>query len=442
MKLNRISRHLLKGYVLVLGLILVLILSVYGMYMGYTNTQLERSSVDMDQLILDYEKEGEKAFDKHALRVDDYLIITDKSYKIINAYNIDPNSYKSFFDLQMSDELNQNNAYYLFENYDGDLVFHLYLSPYEEEANMLFIFLVLAILIFSVFSVFYARNTSKKIIEPVNELILGAKNIGKGDYSYQVEYETGNELDLIRDEINQMSHQLKEEKQRRMALENERNQLIMNLSHDIKTPLTNVIGYSQALMSQSLDDNTKKSVETIYKYGLNAAALTEELFDYSKINTHELNKELHDIVELTRIKLAEYIHEFETFNINYEFDLPDTKVMVQLNKLMYQRVLDNLIQNAIKYNEKDFSLKIRLKDDKEDVEIIIEDDGIGIPVGYHESIFNPLVRVESSRNRQLGGTGLGLSIVKQILLQHKGDVQLDSSYTEGCRFILRLKKEN
>ncbi len=442
MNLSKISKHLLKGYILILCMILALILSVYGMYIGYTNSLLDQSSIDMDQLINDYEEFGMKSITNHISNEKDYLIITDKYYNIIDSYNISPELNDSFFDIQMSDELNQYDAYYVFEDYNGELVYHLYLSPLEEQFNMLFIFLSIAILIFIIFSFFYAKLTSKKIIEPINELIQGAKAIGKGDYSYQIKYNTDNELDYIRDEINQMSNQLQEETNRRINLENERNQLIMNLSHDIKTPLTNVIGYSQTLMDRPLDENTKKSIETIYTYGLNAAALTEELFDYSKINTHTFTKEILDIVELTRLKLAEYIHQFETLNIDYEFILPEYAINLSLNKLMYYRVLDNLIQNAIKYNQKDFSLSVFITDTTDKCTVIIEDNGIGIPPSYHESIFNPLTRVENSRNRELGGTGLGLSIVKQIVLKHQGKVSLDSHYDEGCRFIIELPKEN
>ncbi len=442
MKQKKIASQLLKGYILILLLIITLGAMVYMTYTAYTNSRLEQSSIDMYQFMDDYDLDKQTAFSNQPFAVDDLIIITDKSYTILDTYNYDTTAQETFFDIEENINLHGDMTYYIFESDSGDIIYHLFLAPFYEDSNVMFIFMFVAILLFIGFAFSYAKMTSKKIVQPINALSLGVKAISNGDYDHVISYQTDTELDGIKDDINLMSSTLSSEINRRKVLEQERNELIMNLSHDIKTPLTNIIGYSQTLFEKELPEDVKSSIETIYKYGLIAAELTDELFDYTKINNHsDMITSSEDIVEITRVKLIEYINEFDKLDIHYTFELPEKPIFCQLNTIMYQRVLDNLIQNTIKYNHKSFELIVSIETNESKAVIVIQDNGIGIPINYHSTIFDPMVRVESSRNRALGGTGLGLSITKKIMLKHTGSIRLDSTYTDGCKFIIEMPRE-
>jgi len=440
MKRTSIASQLLKGYLIIMALILILIVFSYVTYNTYSISRLEQTGIDMYDLMNDIHLDKSSIVKKYDFAPGDAVIITDKSYNVIDTINYNGNE-NSFFNIDSDIVYENNSAYYVFEGEYDDYVYHLYLSPLEDDFLLIGLVSLFTILLLTLMSFMYARRNSNKIIHPIHALSKGVKNIAAGNYDYQIDYTTNTELDDIRNDINTMSQKLKEETKKRELLEHERNELIMSLSHDIKTPLTNIIGYSQALSEEELDPRIKQSVDTIYRYGLIAAELTDELFDYAKIeHLKNFDTVRADIVEVTRLKLIEYVNEFEKLNIDYNFVLPEQALYTNLNVLMYHRVLDNLIQNAIQYNNKDFDLYISISSTNEKISISIKDSGIGIPLEYHSMIFDPMVRVEGSRNRQHGGTGLGLSITKKIMLNHKGSIRLDSAYTNGCHFIIELPK--
>ncbi|MBI9013511.1 MAG: HAMP domain-containing histidine kinase [Clostridiales bacterium] len=447
MKLKHISRQLLKNYIFIMIIIITLGLTTFFLNLTYTNSKINNSIFDIDQFLFDYNSGFDYALSKQNLEKEDFLIVFDNDYTVVDVYNYYLNKDDQLDDLEfeMIYDNEDQYSYYTFESDDAEYIFLLYLAPVT--TNVMFVILIasFAIITFIIFTFFLAKKTGKNIIRPLMLISQGVKEISNGNYNHIIQFETSNELDDIRDDINHMSLQLKHEIERRKQLENERNQLILSLSHDIKTPLTNVIGYSQMLLNQPIeDDNFKQSVEIINKYGLTAAALTDELFDFTKLNMdyqHMITERL-DIVEVIRLKLIEYVNEFETLHINYQFNLPSTPIYTQLNRMNFYRVLDNLLQNSINYNHQSFDLTVDVVSTDKEIRITVEDTGIGIPLTYHQTIFNPMVRVESSRNRNLGGTGLGLSIAKQIMLNHNGDITIDSDYTKGCRFILILPIRN
>ena len=439
MKTKKISSQFFRSYLSILLVFLIFCAISFFVYQGITESRLNQSSIDFDAFIQDYEKNPDTAFSNQPFQSNDFILVTDRDYKILDAVNIELTDSITYYDLQF--ELGNDEVYanYIFQGLSDDRVYHLYLAPIEDNLLILISILIATFGAFLVFAVYYARQTGRKIIHPIEKLSKGVQEIQKGNYDYHIDYKTNTELDIIKDEINQMSQHLKEEIQRRQHLEKERSTLMMNLSHDIKTPLTNILGYSQSLLQEDLPKPIQEQVNFIHRYGQSAANLTEELFSYSRINSQLiLPLQREDLVEVTRRKLIEYVQEFESLNIRYSFEIPESPILCPLNQPMFARVLDNLIQNTMKYNHDNFAFAVRIRQSKEKVKLIVEDDGIGIPAEYQENIFDPLVRVESSRNRSLGGTGLGLAIAKQIIEKHKGTIRLDPTHKKGCRFIIIL----
>jgi len=442
MKQTKIKNQLIKSYILILIILLTLALSIFVSFLMYNQSIMDKTAFIYDTFILDYEVGFQHALDQQNLEADDTVTVFDYTYKVLDSTSPlfdkgDQYDYDSVDNIIYGEDLYN---YYFFEDMETGNVILLYLAPYNKHIIFLMVAIFIASLLFIIITIILARRSSNQIVSPIQALSKGVHAICQGNYDHIIQYETCNELDSIRDDINKMSLQLKEEIQTRKNLENQKSQLILSLSHDIKTPLTNIIGYSQVLLNQDLDPGLTGSLETIHQYGLNAAALTDELFDYTKlqVNYDRIIMEKVDVVEALRLKLIEYVNEFETLDIRYSLDLPNQAVYCKVNILNFYRLFDNLIQNAIKYNHKAFDLNLMAHVSGDHLIITLEDTGIGIPKAYHKTIFDPMVRVESSRNRSLGGTGLGLSIAKQIMTNHGGNISLDPDYKEGCRFIIDL----
>lgn len=445
MKLKLITKQLFRNYIFVMAIIISLGLSAYTLNKSYVDSQINKTVFDTEIFLFDYPQGLDYALSNQNLEENDYLLIFDNSYKVLDVYNYDlvVGQQLDVYEFQAIYDSNQL-YHYLFTDDDEKYQIILYLAPLEKNTLLIVAIISIATLLFFVFTIVLATRTGKNIIRPLNLIRDGVHEISKGNYDHVIQFETGNEMEHIRDDINLLSNQLKTEISRRKKLEAQRNQLILSLSHDIKTPLTNVIGYSQMLLQQeNLDKNIKPSLEIIHKYGLTAAQLSDELFDYTKLNNNDqhLQTSAYDVVELIRIKLIEYVNEFESLNITYSLELPNHPITCQIHLTSFNRVLDNLLQNSIRYNHQDFNIHLAVFLENQDVKICLSDNGIGIPLAYHETIFDPMVRVESSRNRNLGGTGLGLSIAKQIMLNHAGDIIIDSSYSDGAMFILTLPKD-
>jgi signal transduction histidine kinase len=295
----------------------------------------------------------------------------------------------------------------------------------------------------------YAKYTSKQVILPIKDLVKSVEEIGKGNYSINIDYSASEELNILKDEINNMASTLQNKTEKTIKLQENRKQLIRDLSHDIRTPLTNILGYSDKLVREknNLSEDQQKSIEIIQQYGNSANTLVNELFELSKLELgeSEFTTVKKDINEWIKLKLIDYVNEFESRNIDYDFDFLDKVCHIEINEFNLHRVFDNLLLNTIKYNQNNFSLYLSLKESSKSYKITIADDGIGIPDESLAKVFEPMVRIEDSRNRELGGTGLGLTIVKEIIEKHGWNIQLkselESYFGKGCTFVITIPKK-
>jgi len=445
MKSQKISTQFFVNYLIIFFLILTLVLTTFLLHNTYTSIVENDLIIDVDKLIDDfYNYDLKTAAKNQKFTSDDYIEVVNEDYEIIDIYNSPKNIGYKYTHKELNKQVYSNNyyEYYLFYIEDTDNFILLHMNPIEQYTEVILLFIVFFIVVFFVSLIVYAKVSSEKIVIPIKKLVNGIEKISKGDYDSKIEFNATNELDLLKNSINQMSVKIKNEINLREKSEDNRKKLILNISHDVKTPLTNIIGYSQTLINEkdlSMDD-LQSSIKIINTNGLLANKLINELFELSKLEMNEemFSTENTDICELLRKKLIEYVSEFEDKNITYNFNIPSENITLNLNVIKFERAIDNLIQNSIKYNGSNFDINITLEKNMDKITIIIEDTGIGIPKEYHDSIFEPMVRVESSRNRALGGTGLGLSITKHIIKKHGGNITLDPSYLDGCRFIITL----
>ncbi|WP_125152979.1 sensor histidine kinase [Clostridium rectalis] len=304
--------------------------------------------------------------------------------------------------------------------------------------------LFLYFLIFIASMVVYARITSRNLTNPLKKLMKGVKNITNGNYSTRIQLKSRNEFGELRDAFNLMAEKIEEEKTLKEKSEENRRRLIMDISHDLKNPLASIRGYSDLLIKNTdLNDcETTKYLTIIDNNSIRINDLITDLFELSKFESVNFNMEFYkvDICEFLREVIAEYIPLMDEKNFSYEFNIPDKSIFLMINEKSMDRAIGNLIINGIKYNSEGIKIKVTLEEFFDIVEIIIEDNGIGIPKELEHDIFNPFVRVDSSRNSRSGGTGLGLAITKTIIEKHGGRINLYSDINKGSKFIITLFK--
>jgi len=276
---------------------------------------------------------------------------------------------------------------------------------------------------------------SNTIVQPIIKLTKGAKSIAEGNLGIQVKYNSSDELGELSESFNYMSNEL-------IKIKKIRDDLLATISHEIRSPLARIKGYTELLSDLKLKKNEQKEyfdaildeVETLNN-------MTAEIIEISRL---ELNKErfLKEDIDLNIFfsQFKEYMEvQKKLFNIDYNITCEDNLVCnLDLDK--FKRVLQNIIQNSIKAKAK--NILITVKKDNNMALIICKDDGIGIPDDQLEIVFEKFYRVDKSRDRNTGGFGLGLAICKAIIKEHKGDIFFVPS-KNGAELHIKLPlKEN
>jgi two-component system phosphate regulon sensor histidine kinase PhoR len=224
-------------------------------------------------------------------------------------------------------------------------------------------------------------------------------------------------------------------------LESMRSQFVANVSHELKTPLTSIKGFAETLLEGALDDkeNSRHFIKIIHEHAERLNNLINELLDLSQIESGKTNLEIKNLpvkslVDNIRIGFET---QLKKKNINFTNVLPDN-LFIAADENKIKLVLNNLIDNAIKFNKDNGFIKISAQVQADGIRIIIEDSGIGIPQEDIDRIFERFYRVDKGRSRDLGGTGLGLSIAKHIIELHSGTIGAESTEGAGSKFWFNL----
>ncbi len=283
----------------------------------------------------------------------------------------------------------------------------------------------------------------KKIREPLNQINLGIEKMSKGNLSVRLDFEGYKEIDSIRDSFNYMVKEIKLVNENKDKLEKSKRDMIRDIAHDIKTPITSIMGYSRALNDGTVQDSEEKRIYLDYIYNKTCRLnyLVNELFIFTKLDSidYKLNIKQNDICEFLREVVALYYGEIEEAEFNLEIDIPEDPIYYKFDAKELERAICNLIINSLKYNERNTTIFIGLNNNEEDIEIIIGDNGIGIKKEILDKVFEEFVRGDISRESS-GGSGLGLAITKKIIELHKGKIILISDEGGGSKFKIILKK--
>jgi signal transduction histidine kinase len=288
----------------------------------------------------------------------------------------------------------------------------------------------------------------RSIIKPLNILRIATNQIRDGDLGYSVYSENEDEIGELCADFEEMRIRLKELIENRLRYEEDIKELISNISHDLKTPLTAIKGYAEGLMDGVADTPEKqdKYLKTIYTKANDMSVLVDELAFYTKIDSNTVPycfKEIN-IHEYFDDCIEDLSLDLEVKNIQIEYDNGiNNKVEVVADAEQLKRVINNIIGNSVKYlDKKDGRIRIRIHDTGEFVQIEIEDNGGGIPSEDIPYIFDRFYRADASRNSKKGGSGLGLAISKKIIEDHGGRIWAESEVGLGTTIIFTLKKSD
>lgn len=290
----------------------------------------------------------------------------------------------------------------------------------------------------------------RSIIRPLNLLTVATNKIKDGnlDFTLPTEGESTDELEQLCEDFEEMRVQLKKQIDARLQYEQDTIELISNISHDLKTPLTAIKGYTEGILDGVADTPEKqnKYLKTIYNKASDMTVLVDELSFFSKIDTNivpynfkKINADdfFNDCVEELSLDT-----EVKNVTLDYISKLsPNQRIIADTEQL--RRVMNNLIGNSVKYMDKPSGSIVILAEDAGDtVKISVRDNGCGIAEKDIPYVFDRFYRADASRNSKKGGTGLGLAITKKIVEDHSGSISLDSILGKGTCITFTLLKED
>ena len=213
-------------------------------------------------------------------------------------------------------------------------------------------------------------------------------------------------------------------------------QLMTSLSHDVRTPLTTLIGYLDAAHKGIVNGKERDDyIETARRKAHDLKEYIDVLFDWFKLGSNEFSMNIStvDLTELTRNILIDWIPIFEDAQIDFAADIPEQPFRVQIDPDGYMRILNNLIQNVISHSQAD-KVEIALSGMEGNIKILLSDNGVGIDKEDLKHIFERLYKCDKGRSEK--GSGLGLSIVHQLVAKLNGTITAESILGKGTVFIL------
>lgn len=295
------------------------------------------------------------------------------------------------------------------------------------------IYIMIAVMIIAIIISYFL---SKKITEPIRNITKKAKELGNGNYNINIE-----ESDIT--EVNDLANTLNEVGMELSKTDELRRDLMANVSHDLKTPLTMIKAYAEMVKDISYKDEKKRNehLDIIIDEADRLTLLVNDILqmtkeeanaDFLKIEKYDLTQEIKNI-----IKKYEIIKETEQYTFNLE--LPK-KAMVHADKAKINQVVYNLINNAINFTGENKVVYIKMTEEKEDYLVEIIDTGKGISPKELKYIWNRYYKQEKNHKRNVVGSGVGLSIVKSILIRHQFDYGVTSKKNKGTTFYFRIHK--
>ncbi len=382
--------------------------------------------VSFDGSVL-YDTSGETSYYTFEQLADRFINMPEnlwaENQSISLAYSINDSNPSYYLLLSLPSEAMQQGQLYFFVRTDSALIFTL--------VPMLIFFMVPYLLSIGFFSSVNRRIS--KLNEALNQVGIESNTISLNDKSKDEIGQLIQHFNLMVQRIHGQASQIKQ-------LENKRKQLLSNLSHDLRTPLTMILGHAETIRTGVYQN--EKELQTSAKIILQRSRYMDKLLDQllditrQDIEAFKPYLEPNNLSEKLRKTLAEYSLFLDDSDFTIEIDIPDEDVIATIDAPLLDRAVRNLLDNAIRYGKEGHFLGIELKEKPDEVWITVKDKGRGIPIEHQQHIFERFYRVDEGR----GGDrlGIGLSIVKDIVDLHQGEVQLKSIPFKETTFLIKL----
>lgn len=282
----------------------------------------------------------------------------------------------------------------------------------------------------------------RKSLKYIGKIAMAVQNISEGDLNTEIEVLGDDEFSMIAANLNRMEADIRELMDKEREAERTKNELITNVAHDLRTPLTSIIGYLE-LLSKGVPltrEMQQKYIDIVYTKAKRLEKLIEDLFGFTKMNYGKISMNVGkvDIVKLLGQLLEEFYPSFADKDLTYELTSNVPAQIISADGNLLARLFDNLINNAIKYGAEGKKVLVNVLAKEEIVTISVTNYGYVIPEDELPLIFNKFYRVEQSRSTTTGGTGLGLAIAKSIVDMHGGTISVTSDLN-GTVFTVKLK---
>lgn len=284
----------------------------------------------------------------------------------------------------------------------------------------------------------------RKVKRPLAMLKDGMNAFAEGELSSELSYEGPKEFESIFYSFNKMAAQLKESEEAKEQLIVEKQRMLADISHDLKTPITVIQGYAKAVSDGLVSQEAQKQhLDTIYQKAESLTELINTFYDYSKLEHPEfrLVRKEQDLAEFMREYLASKYDEIELLGFELEVEIPEREIDYSFDEVQLRRVFENIFSNSLKHNPDGTTLYVTMQQTDRSIRIEMGDNGSGIPVELQDKLFEPFTVGDDSRhNRQ--GSGLGLAVARKIVELHGGALFLEKSGNPAIStlFVIRLMK--
>lgn len=308
----------------------------------------------------------------------------------------------------------------------------------KQHTAVVLLYLILGILLFSV-TFMILQEPYIRYISRISEAV---QNISEGDLNTVIDVIGDDEFSSMAANLNHMAADIKKLMEKERESERTKNELITNVAHDLRTPLTSIIGYLELLAGnqQVPADMQHKYIEIAYGKSRRLQKLIEDLFGFTKLNCGKIAMHVGqiDIVKLLGQLVEEAYPNFVEKGLSYDLQSNVPAKIINADGNLLARLFDNLIGNAIKYGADGKRVLVKIHAEGEIVTVSVTNYGYVIPADELPLIFNKFYRVEQSRSSSTGGTGLGLAIAKEIVDMHGGTISVASDLN-GTVFTVKLQ---
>ncbi|NQX44268.1 HAMP domain-containing histidine kinase [Paenibacillus tritici] len=316
------------------------------------------------------------------------------------------------------------------------------LVAYLNHSVFFYVFLVSGLVLLLIFV--YSYWVSRRIKKPLRVLNQGMNRMMEGHYNTRITLYAETEFLRIGNSFNYMADVIEKTTEEKRQAEKSKQRLMVDLSHDLKTPITSIQGYAQALIEGRVTDPKRqtKYLNYIYTKSVQVTKLIQHMLDLLKLDSPDF------ILRIERLELGGHLREIiadtygeiEQKSFELQLQVPEEAVYARYDPELFASVINNLISNALAYNPEGTRIRVSVIPEDTEIRIEIADNGVGIPKELWSTIFDPFVRGDEARTTASGGTGLGLSIAKKNVEKMEGTLVLESREEEPSVFVIRIPK--